>query len=195
MVHNIRNGFGDSTLTYGGNNIPEAYKHHLQGLNQGNRAGSTIWSIVSSAIFKILRDCGYGTEFISSLTKATLCLVRFSYVFSSSDTLDETFDRMKASLRDWERLIEVTGGCLVPDKSSWYLVDLVWNNGNWKCKDPIDAHFQLEAKMHSSKMAPLQCLQASGAMEMLGIYISPSGDQSRQVEAMQHIMETWADWI
>lgn len=30
-------------------------------------------------------------------------------------------------------------------------------------------------------------------MEMLGIYISLSGDQSCQVKAMQHVMETWAD--
>ena len=54
MVHNFCTGFGDSTLTYGGRDIPEAYKHYLQGLNQGNRAGPIIWSIVSSTIFKIL---------------------------------------------------------------------------------------------------------------------------------------------
>ena len=42
MVHNIRTGFGDSSTTYGGEDIPEEYKHHLQGLNQGNGAGPTI---------------------------------------------------------------------------------------------------------------------------------------------------------
>ena len=200
MVHNIRTGFGDSTITYRGQDIPEAYKHHLQGLNQGSGAEPTIWSIVSSIIFKILRDRGYGIQFISSLTKATLRLVGFSYVdncnlFSSSDTLDNTFDRMQASLHDWERLIEVTGGCLVPDKSSWYLVDFVWNKGNWTCQDPVDARFHLEAKMHNGEMAPLKRLQATEAMELLGIYISPSSNQSKQVEAMHQITDTWADRI
>ena len=198
MVHNIWTGFGDSTITYWGQDIPEAYEHHLLGLNQGNGAGPTIWSIVSSTIFKILRDQGYGTKFISSLTKAILHLVEFSYVddcnlFSSSDTLDVTFDHMQASLQDWERLIEVTGGCLVLDKSPWYLVDFVWNKGNWRFKDPADARFHLEAKMHNGDMAPLKRLQASEAMEMLGIYISPSGNQSKQVEAMRQITDTWAD--
>ena len=177
-------------MTYGGLVIPDAYKHHLQGLNQGNGAGPTIWSIVSSTIFKILRDRGYGTQFISSLTKATLRLVGFSYIddcdlLSSSDTLDTTFDRMQASLQDWERLIEVMGGCLVPDKSSWYLVDFVWNKGNWTSTDPVDARFHLEAKMNNGNMAPLKHLKATEAMEILGIYISPSGDHSKQVEAMR----------
>ena len=184
MVHNICTGFEDSTLTYGGHGIPEKYKHHLQGLKEGNGAGPTIWSILSSTIFKILWDHRYGTEFVSSITKATLCLLGFSYVddcdlFSSSDTLDDTFNFMKVSLYNWERLIEVTGGCLVPDKSSWYLVDFVWANGNWKCKDPIDARFQLEVKMQDGVMKQLQRLQASEAIEMLGIYISPSGNQLR----------------
>ena len=54
MVHNIRTGFGDSLLTYGGKDIPAEYKHYLQGLNQGNGARPTIWSIVSLVIFHIL---------------------------------------------------------------------------------------------------------------------------------------------
>ena len=66
-VHNIRTGFGDSTMTYGGEDILAAYKHHLQGLHQGNGAGPTIWSIVSSIIFKILRERGYGTQLLAAL--------------------------------------------------------------------------------------------------------------------------------
>ena len=123
MVHIIQTGFGDSSTTYGSKDIPIEYKHHLQGLNQGNGAGPTIWSIVSSVIFEILQDCGYNSTFINSISKATLKLVGFSYVnncdlFNSFTTLDMTFDKMKDSLKDWEQLIEVTGGCLVPNKSS-----------------------------------------------------------------------------
>ena len=46
--------------------------------------------------------------------------------------------------------------------------------------------------MQDGVMKPLQRLQASEAMEMLGIYISPSGNQSRQVDTMRQITETWA---
>ena len=102
---------------------------------------------------------------------------------------------MKASLQDWERLIKVTGGCLVPDKSSWYLEDFVWNKGNWTSTDPVDARFYLEVKMNNGHMAPLQRLKASESMEMLGIYISPSRNNSKQVEAMPRITDTWVDRI
>ena len=92
MVHNLCTGLRNSALTYGGSDIPETYKHHLQGLNQGNGAGPTIWSIFSPTIFKILRDNGYGTLFISSLTKATLRRIGFLYMddcdlFNSLNTL------------------------------------------------------------------------------------------------------------
>ena len=74
-------------------------------------------------------------------------------------------------------------------------MDFVWNKGNWTCIDPVDARFQLESKLHTGNMALLKRLQASEAMEMLGIYISLSGDQSKQVEAMRQIIDTWADQI
>ena len=100
MVHNIWTGFGNSSTTCGSEDIPAEYKHHLQGLNQENGAGRTIWSIVSSVIFEILQDRGYGSTFISSISKATLKLVGFSCVdncdlFNLSPTLDTTFDRWR----------------------------------------------------------------------------------------------------
>ena len=49
--------------------------------------------------------------------------------------------------------------------------------------------------MHNGDMASLKCLQVSEAMEMLGIYISPPGNQSKQVEAMRQITNTWAGRI
>ena len=93
-------------------------------------------------------------------------MVGFSYIddcdlVNSSLSLADTFDNMKASLQEWESLIAVTGGCLVPNKSSWYLVDYVWNKGHWTCIDPEDARFQLEAKLHSGETAPLKSLKAS----------------------------------
>ena len=114
-------------------------------------------------IFEILWDQGYGSTFISSISRATLKLVGFSYVddcdlFNSSTMLDMTFDKMKDSLKDWEWLIEVTGGCLVPNKSSWYLVDYVWDKGKWVCTDPNKARFQLEAKLQDNTTATLHRL-------------------------------------
>lgn len=122
MVHNIRAGYRDSEATYGSNEIAPQIKHHLQGLNQGNGEGPTIWPIVSSMILSILHSKGYSTEFISSISKATLRLIGFSYMddcnlFSSGDSASDTFKQMQQSLLHWEALIKVTRGCLVLNKS------------------------------------------------------------------------------
>ena len=151
-------------------------------------------------IFEILWDRGYGTTFISSISKATLKLVGFSYVddcdlFNSAPMLDMTFTKMKESLRDWESLIEVTGGCVVLNKSSWYLGDYVWDKGNWVCTDPNEARFQLEAKLQDGTMATLCRLRSSETMEMLRIYLSTSGNHEAQIKAMHKITETWSDRI
>ena len=84
---------------------------------------------------------------------------------------------------------------MVPNKSSWSLVDYVWTKGHWTCIDPEDARFQLEAKLHSGEKVSLKHLKASESMELLGIYLSSSGNQGQQVQAMQDITERWADQI
>jgi len=48
-VHRIRTGFGDSTETYGGDDIMD-WHFTPQGVLQGNASGPTIWSILSSVI-------------------------------------------------------------------------------------------------------------------------------------------------
>ena len=54
----------------------------LQGVLQGNATGSgrTIWSVLSSVIFEILHDKGFGVEFCSTISKQLFLLVGFSYV-------------------------------------------------------------------------------------------------------------------
>ena len=109
--------------------------------------------------------------------------------------MNMTFDNMKASLKKWEQLIEVTGGFLVPNKSSWYLMDYVWNKRKWSCTDPQNIQHQLEAKLQDGTIAPLTCLKPLDSMEMLGIHLSPSGNQTQQIQVMKDITQTWADKI
>jgi hypothetical protein len=52
----------------------------LQGVLQGNASGPTIWSVLSSVIFEILHDKGFGVEFCSTISKQLFLLVGFSYV-------------------------------------------------------------------------------------------------------------------
>jgi hypothetical protein len=81
MEHRIRTGFGDATETYGGDDIMD-WQFTPKGVLQGNATGSgrTIWSVLSSVIFEILHDKGFGVEFCSTISKQLFLLVGFSYV-------------------------------------------------------------------------------------------------------------------
>ena len=51
-----------------------------QGLGQGNGAGPTIWSILSSTVFDVLHSEGYSSTFCSALSLGLLKLCGFAYV-------------------------------------------------------------------------------------------------------------------
>ena len=50
--------------------------------------------------------------------------------------IEATHSQIKPAISEWEDLIIITGGCLAPDKISWYLVDYEWRQGKWKCMNP-----------------------------------------------------------
>ena len=60
MIHKIRTAFGDSDITYGGDNMG-AWENFPQGVLQGNASGPAIWTILSSVIFEILHKRDFAT--------------------------------------------------------------------------------------------------------------------------------------
>ena len=43
---------------------------------------------------------------------------------------------MQLAITELEDFIGITGGCLEPDNSAWYLVDHEWRQGKLKCTNP-----------------------------------------------------------
>ena len=126
MVHRIRTGFGDATETYGGDDIMD-WEFTPQGILQGNASGPMIWSVLSSVIFKILHDKGFGVEFCSTVSKQLFLVVSFLYV-EDCDLIQSGEDPLtvaRSMQRQWGDLMEVTGGALASDKTYWYLVEFV----------------------------------------------------------------------
>ena len=121
MVHRIRTGFGDSTETYGGDDIMD-WHFTPQGVLQRNASGPTIWSVLSSVIFEILHEKGFGVEFCSAISKQLFLMVGFSYVddwglIQSGDDLLTNARSMQRVIQQWGDLMEVTGGALASDKT------------------------------------------------------------------------------
>ena len=71
MIHRIRTLFGDSDITWGGEYLIDLldWENYPQGVLQGNAAGPTIWSLLSSIIFEILHKRGFAVEFCTSISK------------------------------------------------------------------------------------------------------------------------------
>ena len=127
MTHMFRTSYGDSNLTYGGDTIPEDFRHFMMVLCQGNGSASQIWSVISSVVFSALRSQSVGIYFSNSFATEISRLVRFSYVgycdmVQSYGDIEATHSQIQLAVSKWRDLIRITGGCLAPDKSAWYPV-------------------------------------------------------------------------
>ena len=82
MIHRVRTYFGDSEITYGGDEI-EDWLNKPQEVLQENASGPTIWSLISSIIFEVLHKRGFAVEFCTSISRELFKLVGFAYVDDS----------------------------------------------------------------------------------------------------------------
>ena len=198
MSHKIRTAFGDSDITYGGDELSEEWSNYPQGVLQGNACGPQIWSILSSIIFDILHKRGFGVTFCTSLSKSLFTLLGFSYVddcdlLQAQDNPEDTLASMKEVIQGWSELMEVTGGEVATSKSWWYYVDYIWKGGKWIATDvPESSSLHLSTTQHS---VPLKRLQCSTASEMLGIWMSPDGSQDKMKQHLRSETLRWADKI
>ena len=197
MIHKVRTAFGDSEQTYSADN-PE-FLHPTQGTCQGNGAGPSIWSIVCSTIFEILHDQGFGSVFCYALSRGLYCLCGFAYVddcdlFYLGNDVDAVFEGLQAMLTLWDQLMEVTGAAIAPDKCWWYLVTFTWNGGRWSYSDEGQA-FDLIVRNKDGVHEKLKYLTSDLAMEMLGVYLAPDGNEREQISQMRQKSELWGTYM
>jgi len=64
MNHHIRMAYGDSTQSAS----RETWKSPIAGIGQGNGAGPSIWAVVSSPMFDIMRQDGFYTLLIGAIS-------------------------------------------------------------------------------------------------------------------------------
>ena len=76
MKYVIRTVFGDLELSYGGS----AWEQTPHGMGQGNGCAPAVWNAISSPLFEILREEGYGLELIAPITATALCIAGFGFV-------------------------------------------------------------------------------------------------------------------
>ena len=197
LVHTVRTAYGKSEKTFGGDS--QIFHNMPQGLGQGNGAGPTVWSILSSTIFEILHSQGFSSTFCSALSLGLLKLCGFAYVddcdlVAEGFTVGEVYDKLQGVLTMWDELMQVNGASIAPDKCWWYLIDFQWTGGKWKYTHH-NAALQLMVRDKTYQVHSLQRLQHTEAREMVGVHLAPSGQEKTQVQILRKKTTTWAENI
>ena len=93
--------------------------------------------------------------------------------------MSELIEEAQEMLYTWEGLLRSTGGALHPDKSYWYLVDVVWKNGHWTFtrKNKVQGELQL---YNNGDPKTATKLDVSEAKEALGIQTRPDCNMKDQ---------------
>ena len=195
MIHYIRTDFGDSKISYGGDDIGN-WENFPQGVLQGNAAGPTIWAVLSSVVFEILHKRGFGVKFCTSLSKQVFLLVGFSYVddcdlIQSGSSPIQVLQSMQDLINNWGSVMKVTGGAISVEKSWWYLVDFVWAHGKWIAHD-AEPDADLVASSSTGEILSLKRLYCNEASKMLGVWIAPDGSNNKLVEELQWSALDWS---
>ena len=197
LIHTVRTAYGSSSGTYGGEN--DQYLNKPQGLGQGNGAGPTVWSILSSTVFDSLRTQGYSTCFCSALSLGLLRLCGFSYVddcdlLADGTTAPQVYKKLQDTLQEWDLLMQVNGAALAPDKCWWYLVDFQWKHGKWKYNSPM-MNSPLMARDKTGQSQTLPRLLHTESKVMVGVALAPDGNSKGQVNELLAKTKKWATKI
>ena len=94
----------------------------------------------------------------------------------------------------WEKCTEVSGGCLVPEKSWWTLVDFTWSNGKWKYAEDMDDE-KIYIKDKDGNPTELIQLVSYESQKMLGVWLAPDGNNDKQIEEMRASNVMWAEKV
>ena len=197
LIHRIRTAFGLSQASFGGSS--HSFRKPPQGMGQGNGAGPTVWSILSSTVFEELHARGYSTGFCYAISSGLYQLCGFSFVddcdlLADGSNAEQVHNRLQSVLTLWDKLMEVNGAAIAPDKCWWYLIDFVWNSGKWKYRD-AGKDKVLQVRDKDNTVESLKYLSFSESKEMVGVFLAPDGNQKEQWRALNMKAKTWAGKI
>ena len=185
MTHNVSTVHGISDSHYGGCcTLPN-------GVLQGNGfAAQVCWAAISSILFEIYENEGFGAEIKSALEDKHIKLAGMAFV-DDTDLMDMERDnemvqdllrRTQAGLDLWNQLLEVTGGALEPRKTDWCIVRYAKEKGKWKEKS-MEATLTLEDE-DTKQRIELKLLQPKEARRTLGIWQAGDGQQQTQTNIL-----------
>jgi hypothetical protein len=94
--------------------------------------------------------------------------------------------RLRKLAQHWERLLFSTGGAINMQKSHWYILTWRWKNGNTSLLNSVPSISTMNLMSgYDTRAHPVPSLPATLAYHTLGVHISPSGSQTRQIKVLR----------
>jgi len=90
--------------------------------------------------------------------------------------------------------IEMTGGRVRPDKSWWYAIDFLWQQGIWSLNYSTTLG-DITVDDGTCNRHYIKQVLPDEAMEMLGVWLAPDGNNVRAVQEMRAKSMKWAEKI
>ena len=116
-----------------------------------------------------------------------------------TDTGHQTQDAMIIQLahiaQTWENLLFYSGGSLNLKKCSWYTMYWTWINGRptMQSPDPTDHKLALRTQGNTNNPpTPLTQTTTNKATRILGVYLSPDGDSTTQLQVLKKKADDYA---
>ncbi len=169
----------------------------LQGLCQGNGAAPACWIMLSAVLMHCYARCGHGAAFETPISKVKMETFGTIYVddadlftyAASLKTGQEVFEEMQASTYAWCALLNSTGGAAKPEKCAWWLVDYAFEKGEWAYTGTVD--WEMCVLLPDETHAPIEQKSADTAVETLGVWGCPSGEDNNQISKLVNRATLW----
>lgn len=180
-----RTARGDSTTFFGG----PGRSRPLQGLCQGNTAAPGCTTMLFAVLLHIYNHQGFGSSIMSPVSRHIIECIGTQFVddtnlYSTAPALrssQEVYSDMQQSVTMWGNLLNCSGGAFKPIKSYWYNVDYTCNEwGIWDYAELVNS--TLTVPLPDGSHVPIRQLGVHDAEKMLGVYSSPSGDDSTHLQ-------------
>jgi hypothetical protein len=158
--------------------------------------------MVSTPMLNMLREANVGSFLKSPITLKTVHFSGFSFVDdtdtiqtarSCNETWREVVQGLQQSLTLWQGGLRASGGAIIPEKSTWSLVDFKWRNGIWKYCTMENTPATLQVKDIGGALHTLTRLEHNEAVTSLGVELAPDGNMLKQFEPLRNKSIKWAD--